>query len=55
MISRPGFRAAIEKALGLDHLWVVYPGEHRYPLAPGLTVVPLAQFPAELISDSRVG
>lgn len=28
--------------LGLDWLWVVHPGPHRYDVEPGLTVVPLA-------------
>ena len=28
--------------LQLDHLWIVYPGEHRYPVEANATVVPLA-------------
>ena len=28
--------------LGLAHLWVLYPGDRAYPLAPGITVLPLA-------------
>ncbi len=33
-------RVAIED-LGLEHLWVVYPGEIEYPLADKITVLPL--------------
>lgn len=33
--------------LGLDHLWVVYPGKHSYPLAPGITAVPLTEIPGK--------
>lgn len=29
--------------LELDHLWVLYPGDRRYPLAEKVTVLPLAQ------------
>jgi len=29
--------------LKLDRLYVVYPGDKRYPLAPKVEVVPLAQ------------
>ena len=28
--------------LGLEHLWVVYPGELEYPLGDGITALPLA-------------
>jgi len=24
--------------LGLDHLWVLYPGQHRYPVDEGISV-----------------
>ena len=27
--------------LGLAHLWVVYPGDLRYPLAENITALPL--------------
>ena len=27
--------------LGLEHLWVVYPGELEYPLADRITALPL--------------
>ena len=29
--------------LGLSHLWVVYPGDLQYPLAPGITALPLKE------------
>ena len=29
------------KDLRLDHLWIVYPGTKRYPLAENITVLPL--------------
>ena len=32
--------------LGLEHLWVVYPGEKRYDLAHNLTGVPAHEIPA---------
>jgi hypothetical protein len=34
-------RVAIDD-LGLDHLWVVYPGRQRYALADRITVWPLS-------------
>jgi predicted AAA+ superfamily ATPase len=34
--------------LELDHLWVIYPGEHRYPLTERISAVPLSQIPADL-------
>jgi len=36
----PSMRIAMDN-LKLDHLYVVYPGLHRYALAPGIEVVPL--------------
>jgi hypothetical protein len=27
--------------LKLDHLWVIYPGQHRYPVDDKITVLPL--------------
>ena len=33
-------RIAIED-LGLEHLWVIYPGRHRYPVDDRMTVWPL--------------
>lgn len=32
--------------LGLEHLWVVYPGTERYPIHERITVVPAAEIPA---------
>ncbi len=32
--------------LGLAHLWVLYPGRERYPLAEGITALPLTHLPA---------
>jgi predicted AAA+ superfamily ATPase len=31
--------------LGLTHLWVVYPGNRRYPLGDGITALPLTDLP----------
>ena len=31
--------------LGLDYLWVIYPGEHSYPVDDRITVCPLQQVP----------
>ena len=31
--------------LGLEHLWVIYPGELEYPLADGITALPLGRIP----------
>lgn len=28
--------------LGLEHLWVVYPGDVEFPLSPRITALPLA-------------
>jgi|GEM_PF-1153250 predicted AAA+ superfamily ATPase len=33
-------RSAAEQ-LKLDHLWVVYPGAHEFPMAEGITALPL--------------
>jgi hypothetical protein len=27
--------------LNLDHLWIIYPGQHQYPIAKKITVWPL--------------
>ena len=35
----------VAEDLGLEHLWVVYPGELAYPLTEGITVTPLAEVP----------
>jgi predicted AAA+ superfamily ATPase len=29
--------------LQLDHLWVVYPGEHRFPIEKKITAMPLTR------------
>ena len=44
--------------LRLDHLWVVYPGRHRFPMAEGITAVPLDQVPSsavELSTNAKIG
>jgi predicted AAA+ superfamily ATPase len=38
---RKSMRVALSD-LKLDHLWVVYPGQHRYPVDDRITVLPLA-------------
>ncbi len=38
--TTPSMRAALED-LRLDHLWVVYPGQHLYPVHEKITVWPL--------------
>ncbi len=30
------------KDLRLDHLWIVYPGDRKYPLTKDITALPLA-------------
>jgi hypothetical protein len=42
--------------LSLTHLWVVYPGEVRYPVREKITVLPLTQIgnlPRELENARR--
>lgn len=34
-----------QKDLDLAHLWVLYPGDRAYPLAPNVTVLPLSEVP----------
>jgi predicted AAA+ superfamily ATPase len=46
----PSMRAAMTD-LQLHRLWVVYPGQKRYRLAPRIEVVPLADAIAELAAD----
>ncbi|MBL7798207.1 MAG: hypothetical protein JNJ90_17065 [Saprospiraceae bacterium] len=31
--------------LQLDHLWVLYPGNKSYPIAPNITALPLTDLP----------
>ncbi len=40
--------------LGLEHLWVIYPGQHRYALGEKITVVPAREIPA-LAADLKAG
>ena len=45
----PALTASMRAALadlGLDHLWVVYPGNDRYPLSAKSTVIPVQDIPA---------
>jgi hypothetical protein len=48
--STPTPDSAAISALGLEHVWIVYPGERAYPLDENVTVVPLLEFPASLTS-----
>jgi predicted AAA+ superfamily ATPase len=46
----PGMTASMKTAievLNLEHLWVIYPGDKRYPLHPKITVLPLAHVGTE--------
>jgi hypothetical protein len=47
-------RTAIED-LSLDHLWLIYPGEHAYPVDEAITVWPVRDVPAlpETLDTSR--
>ena len=36
--------------LGLEHLWVVYPGELEYPLTDRITTLPVARIVDLLLS-----
>ena len=38
----PSMRNAITD-LGLDHLYVIYPGAERYPLAPNIEALPVVE------------
>jgi predicted AAA+ superfamily ATPase len=40
--------------LGLNHLWIVYPGKQRYRLTEDITVLPLVEVPADWKYPSRV-
>ena len=46
-------RTALED-LALDHLWLVYPGAHRYPAEENITVWPLRDVPALPAALSRL-
>jgi hypothetical protein len=47
-------RTALED-LALDHLWVVYPGEHRYPIDERISAWPIQDVAAlpEALGASR--
>jgi len=38
--------------LRLDHLWVVHPGPHRFPMAEGITALPLSGIRSDLFPDA---
>ena len=40
--------------LGLEHLWVIYPGEARYPLAERITALPVREIP-QLVASLNAG
>ncbi len=41
--------------LGLEHLWVVYPGDREYPLADAITALPLKMIRACVLDPEKVG
>lgn len=41
-VATPSMRIALED-LGLEHLWVVHPGRHAYPIGERLSALPLAE------------
>ncbi|MFN6338102.1 MAG: hypothetical protein ACK41W_05150, partial [Cyanobacteriota bacterium] len=45
-------RVALED-LHLDHLYVVHPGAHRYPLDAAITAIPLPDLIEELQTPQR--
>ena len=44
----------VMRDLGLAHLWVVYPGDLRYPLAENITALPLKKI-AEIGAEVFAG
>lgn len=48
----PSMRTAMTD-IKLDHLFVVYPGERRYPLAAGIEAIPLVELLAATPSSTR--
>lgn len=36
--------------LSLEHLWIIYPGQHEYPLADRITAMPLDALPGLIAS-----
>lgn len=54
LADAPDFSRSLRTAfadLKLEHLWIVYPGERRYPLAEHVEAVPMADVP-EVIARS---
>lgn len=43
----------VSEDLGLEHLWVVYPGDLEYPLAPDITALPLKRMGDLALSATR--
>lgn len=43
----------VSEDLGLEHLWVVYPGDLEYPLAPNITALPLKRMGGLALSATR--
>ena len=41
--------------LGLEHRWVVYPGDREYPLADAITALPLKMIRACVLDPEKVG
>jgi len=43
-VDAPGRKRSMHIALedlGLEHLWIIYPGDQKYPLDEKITVIPL--------------
>jgi uncharacterized protein len=47
--ATPSMRIALDN-LQLDHLWIIYPGQHKFPVQEKITVLPLQDI-AELIAE----
>ena len=53
----PGATKSMHSALadlGLEHLWVIYPGQDRYGVGEKITVVPAREIPT-LVADLQAG
>jgi len=53
----PGTSRSMQVALrdlGLEHLWIVYPGQHEYALDERITALPLGALPQIAIARSKV-
>jgi hypothetical protein len=46
LLENPSMSSALHD-LELEHLWVLYPGDRDYRLAPKVTVLSLAGMPAQ--------